>query len=74
MFDLIHDKFIVIQNVDEAEAETEPEEDDEMSDLEKMIEDDYDMISSDMEMEDELQKKTFEKELDPKVRWPLPRI
>ena len=75
LFDLIHDKFIVLQNA--AEVDDEEEEDDEAGsgsedeamdgtlDKNEGVEED-----SDTEMEDDLAGKDFEREIDPKVILP----
>lgn len=78
MFDLIHDKFIVIQNVDEApgEDESEGDEDQEMIDCD---DDSYENESErdngehsenedkDEEMGDDLAGKDYSKEIDPQI-------
>jgi hypothetical protein len=67
LFNLIHDKFITLQNVDQVEDETE--EDAEDSDEEMVDSDDDEPLgSSDTEMEDdELAAKEFQKEIPPEV-------
>ena len=70
LFDLIHDKFIVLQNVDQVGVEVEHEEDEEdedMGSLDDNSEEEGEMADSDTEMNDELDTKTFQKEIDPKV-------
>ncbi|KAI6250956.1 putative metal chaperone [Erysiphe necator] len=76
LFDLIHDKFIVIQNVDEAPGDDESEDNDDQEmidcdDDEKSSEkDDGDKNESedeDEEMGDDLADKDFSKEIDPQI-------
>ncbi|KAL3420896.1 metal chaperone YciC [Phlyctema vagabunda] len=73
LFDLIHDKFILIQNVDEVEEDNgddahmdDDDEDDEMADSDSSAEDDKPLGSSDTEM-DGIEGKEFPKEIDPKI-------
>lgn len=69
LFDLIHDKFIVLQNVDEVE-----EDDEEMGDVGDQENDSDAEEDSDTEMEDELADKNFAQEIDPKVIFAVRRL
>jgi hypothetical protein len=76
LFDLIHDKFIVLQNVDQEEEEEEEGEDSGGSEDEDMggtADENEDMQEdSETEMEDDLAGKDFAREIDPKVTLCLP--
>lgn len=73
LFDLIHDKFIVLQNVAEVDDEEGEEDDDASSGSEDEAmggtsdENEGAEEDSDTEMEDDLAGKDFQKEIDPKV-------
>jgi hypothetical protein len=70
LFDLIHDKFIVLQNVDQVIEEKEDAEDEDIADANSSNdedEEDDELEGSDTEMEDEMDGKDFAKEIDPKV-------
>lgn len=76
LFDLIHDKFIVIQNVDEApgDDESEDDEDQEMTDCDdgncenkSDNGEDNEDDDEDEEMGDNLAEKDFSKEIDPQI-------
>ena len=78
LFNLIHDKFIVLQNVDQVvDEEEENEEDETSSDSEDdgmggtTDEDENLQEDSDTEMEDDLIGKGFAPEIDPKVTLSL---
>jgi hypothetical protein len=70
LFDLIHDKFIVLQNVDQVDEEEDGTDD---SEDEAMVEtnDENEEVDedSDTEMEDDLAGKEFVQEIDPKVTF-----
>jgi U3 small nucleolar ribonucleoprotein component len=78
LFDLIHDKFIVLQNVDQEEEEEEEEEGEgsggsEDEDMGGTADENEDMQEdSETEMEDDLAGKDFAREIDPKVTLCLP--
>jgi hypothetical protein len=71
LFNLIHDKFITLQNVDQIVEEAEEDDgdsDEEMEDSDETANDDEPLGSSDTEMEDdELAEKQFQKEIPPEV-------
>jgi hypothetical protein len=75
LFDLIHDKFIVLQNVDQVVDEEEDKEEDETEDSEDEVmggtpdQNEGAEEDSDTEMEDELAGKDYAKEIDPKVTF-----
>ena len=78
LFNLIHDKFIVLQNVDQVVDEEEENEEDETSDDSEddamdgtTDEDEGAQDDSDTEMEDDLAGKDFAPEIDPKVTLSL---
>lgn len=71
LFDLIHDKFIILQNVDQVGTGVEQEEgdEDEAENMDSQNEDEADgsVSDSDTDMIDDLDGKTFETNIDPKV-------
>jgi hypothetical protein len=78
LFNLIHDKFIVIQNIDQVEEEESDDEngengkdqDEEMDGSDEANADEKSDDDSDIEMKDELASKKFAKEIPPEVSLP----
>ncbi|RKF79286.1 COBW domain-containing protein [Golovinomyces cichoracearum] len=73
LFNLIHDKFIVIQNIDDVDDEDDEEnnededEDELMTDCSEDLDEDNDYDEGDEKMGDDLSDKNFSKEIDPQV-------
>lgn len=66
---MIHDKFIVIQNVDQLEVEIEYEGSEFEDEDEDMTDQCENYAASDVDMEDEeLNEKTFQVNIDPQVK------